>query len=383
MNIRSRVGSFLLLGAVIGVGVGLAAWKYLAVRQAMGAAAHQPEPMEAVTVAVAGEREHRRTTTAIGTVLALQSITLRNEIPGTVHEVKLVSGQIVEAGALLVALDVSVEEAELKAQEAQAALAETTLLRTKRLSETKAVPEMDLDRAAAERDIAVAQTARIKAVIARKTIRAPFRARVGIADIHPGQFLDEGTQITTLQGVGEAAHVDFSVPQQVAATLRVGGTVEVLPGAGSAAITANIVAIDARVDATTRNAMIRARIEGVAAAPAPGASVRVRVPVGPPRRAVSVPVSALRRGPAGDHVFVVAPGKDGKPRAQVRPVQSGAILGDEVLILDGLSPGEQVAASGSFKLRESVLVAVASNTAAGGTQPEQAPVADAGTNGAN
>jgi RND family efflux transporter MFP subunit len=379
MNIRSRVGSFLLLGAVIGVGAGLAAWKYLAVRQAMGAAANQPEPMEAVTVAVAGEREHRRTTTAIGTVLALQSITLRNEIPGTVHEVKLIPGQIVEAGALLVAMDVSVEEAELKAQEAQAALAETTLRRTQRLSETKAVPEMDLDRAKAERDIAVAQTARLKAVIARKTIRAPFRARVGIADIHPGQFLDEGTQITTLQGVDEAAHVDFSVPQQVAATLRVGGTVEVLPAAGSAAITANIVAIDARVDVATRNAMIRAKIEG-AAAPAPGASVRVRVPVGPPRRAVSVPVSALRRGPAGDHVFVVAPGKDGKPRAQVRPVQSGAMLGDEVLILDGLSPGEQVAASGAFKLRESVLVAIASNTTAGATQ---APVADARANGTN
>jgi membrane fusion protein (multidrug efflux system) len=82
-------------------------------------------------------------------------------------------------------------------------------------------------------------------------------------------------------------------------------------------------------------------------------------------------------------VFVVAPGKDGKPRAQMRTVQSGAILGDEVLILDGLSPGEQVAASGAFKLRESVLIAIASNTAAGGTQPEQAPVADAGTRGAN
>jgi membrane fusion protein (multidrug efflux system) len=149
---------------------------------------------------------------------------------------------------------------------------------------------MDLDRAIAERDVALAQTARLKAVIARKTIRAPFRARVGIADIHPGQFLDEGTQITTLQGVDEAAHVDFSVPQQVAATLRVGGTVDVLPTAGSAAIAANIVAIDSRVDAATRNAMIRARIEGAAGAPAPGASVRVRVPVGPPRRAVSVPV---------------------------------------------------------------------------------------------
>jgi membrane fusion protein, multidrug efflux system len=361
MKVGSRVGSSLLLGTVFAVGLGLAAWKYLVIREANAAAASQPEPMESVTIAVATEREHRRTTTTIGTVLALQSITLRNELPGTVREVKLSPGQIVEAGDLLVALDVSVEDAELKAQEAQAALAETTFRRTQRLTETKAVPEMDLDRAVAERDVALAQIARIKAVIARKTIRAPFRARVGIADVHPGQFLDEGTQLTTLQGVADAAHVDFAVPQQVAATLSVGGTVEMLATGSTAPIGANIVAIDARVDPTTRNAMVRAKIEG-ANAPAPGASVRVRVPVGPPRMAVAVPVSALRKGPGGDHVFVIAPDKAGKTRAQLRPVQSGALLGDEVLILSGLSAGEQVAASGSFKLRETVLVSVAGKT---------------------
>jgi membrane fusion protein (multidrug efflux system) len=361
MNVGTRVKSSLLLGTVLAAGVGLAAWKYLVIREASAAAASQPEPMESITIATATEREHRRTTTAIGTVLALQSITLRNELPGTVREVRLVPGQIVEAGELLVALDVSVEEAELKAQEAQAALAETTYRRTQRLIETKAVPEMDLDRAVAERDVALAQIARIKAVIARKTIRAPFRARVGIADVHRGQFLEEGTQLTTLQGVADAAHVDFTVPQQVAATLGVGGTVEVLATGGTVPIGANIVAIDARVDPHTRNAMVRAKIEGAANRPAPGASVRVRVPVGPPRMAVAIPVSALRKGPGGDHVFVVAPDKDGKKRAHVRQVQSGAVLGDEVLILSGLSPGEQLAASGSFKLRETVLVAVAAN----------------------
>jgi membrane fusion protein (multidrug efflux system) len=152
-------------------------------------------------------------------------------------------------------------------------------------------------------------------------------------------------------------HVDFSVPQRVAAGLREGESVDVLAGS-EFPISARIIAVDARVDPMTRNAMVRARIQGATNAPAPGASVRVRTPVGPPGTAVAVPVSALRKGPQGDHVFVIAPGKDGKPRAQMRSVQSGAMLGDDVLILGGLSSGEQVAATGSFKLRDSVLVAI-------------------------
>ena len=116
---RHWVGSVLLPILVLGMGVGLAAWKYDAIQDGQMASAKQPEPMETVTVAVAKEIEHRQTTTSIGTVLALRSITLRNELAGTVRDVRLVSGQIVEAGTVLVALDVSVEEAELKAQEAK------------------------------------------------------------------------------------------------------------------------------------------------------------------------------------------------------------------------------------------------------------------------
>ncbi|MGH2740952.1 MAG: efflux RND transporter periplasmic adaptor subunit, partial [Thermoleophilaceae bacterium] len=291
--------------------------------------------MESVTAAVAKEREHRPTTTSIGTVLALRSITLRNELPGTVSRVMLMPGAVVEAGKVLVALDVTVEEAELGAQEAQAILAETVLGRTRRLIETRAASEEELDRARAERDVALAQIARTKAIIARKTIRAPFRARVGLADVHPGQYLDEGTQLTTLQGVDAAAHVDFAVAQQIAAGLREGDSVEVFATLDGSSIAARIVAIDARIDPTTRNAMVRARIEGAENPPAPGASVRVRVAVGPPRMTVVVPVSALRKGPGGDHVFVLAPAKDGKTRARLRQVESGAILGDEVVIRAG------------------------------------------------
>jgi membrane fusion protein, multidrug efflux system len=369
MNYRGWVGSSALLATVATVGVGLGAWKYSSIQESNAASARQPEPMEAVTVAVAGEREHRPTTTSIGTVLALRSVTLRNELPGTVREVALTPGQIVEAGTVLVALDVSVEEAELKAQEAQAALAKTVLRRTERLDRGRVTAEIELDRVRAEHDVALAQIARTKAIMARKTIRAPFRARVGLADLHPGQYLNEGTQLTTLQGVDDAVHVDFTVAQHVAAGLREGDSVEVFASSDSAPIVARIVALDARVDPATRNAGVRARIEDAALAPAPGASVRVRVPVGPSQTAVAVPVNALRKGPEGDHVFVIAPDKDGNPRAQKRNVESGTMLGDEVLILAGLSPGEQVAASGSFKLRETALVAIASEIAADASGP--------------
>ncbi len=358
MNRRSWVGSVLLLVMVVAVGVALAAWKYTAIQESIAASQSQPEPRESVSVAVAREIEHRPTTTSIGTVLALRSITLRNELPGTVRQVRLTPGQIVDEGTLLVALDVSVEEADLKAQVAQAALAKSVLHRRSNLNRDLATTQEEVDRARADLDVALAQIARTKAIIARKTIRAPFRARVGIADVHPGQYLNEGTQLTTLQGVDEAVHVDFTVPQQIAAGLKEDERVAVFVTGESSSITAKIVALDARVDPATRNAMVRARIEHAAGAPAPGASVRVQVPVGPVRKAIAVPVSALRKGPGGDQVFVIEADKEGKTRAHVRQVESGTVLGDEVVIQAGLSAGEQVATSGSFKLRDAVLVAI-------------------------
>jgi membrane fusion protein, multidrug efflux system len=349
----------ILIGAVVGTGTALAAWKQASIADSEAAAAHQPEPAESIAVAVAQPREHVRTTTSIGTVVALRSITVRNEVSGTVRQVSLVPGAIVEAGTVLVGLDVSVEQAELRALEAQAELARTQFERMQRMIDQRAASEMELDTARAERDVALAQIARTKAVIEKKTIRAPFRARVGIADVHPGQYLNEGTLLTTLQGVDQSAYVDFTVAQQVAATLREGNTVNVRASNELPPVRAKIVAIDARVDPGTRNAMIRAKIDNASLTPAPGASVRVQVPVGEPLQAVAVPASALRKGPTGDHVFVVAADKDGKSRVHLRQVQVDAMTGDEVVIAHGLAAGEQVAASGSFKLREAALVTFA------------------------
>ena len=361
---RRTLASALLLLMVLGSGAALAAKKYASIQGSEAAAAKQPEPMEMISVAEAHARDYRATVTAVGTVLATRSVTLRNELAGTVRHVALVPGQVVSAGTVLVALDVSVEQAELEAQKARAALAETLPQRNERASADHAVSDVEVDRARAERDVALAEMERTKAIIARKTITAPFRARVGLADVHPGQYLNEGTVLTTLQGIDDVAHVDFAVPQRVAAGLRPGDRVDISEGSDGPMTPGTVVAVDARVDPTTRNAAVRARIED-AGGPAPGASVRVSVADGPSRSAVAIPVSALRKGPAGDHVFVVTTGEDGKPRAHVRPVESGAVLGDEVLIVSGLEAGEQVATSGSFKLREAVLVAIGDAPAGG------------------
>lgn len=354
------IRSAVLLTALVGIGGALAAWKFGAAAQA--SAAGQAEPAEAVSAAAAVAREHRAATTAIGTVLALRSVTLRNELPGTVRQVHLQPGAVVEAGTVLVALDVSVEQADLKAQEAQLGLANATLQRLERLRGFDAISEIDLDKARAERDVAAAQVARTQAVIARKTIRVPFRARVGLANLHPGQYLNEGTEITTLQGVDDALHVDFAVPQTVAAALKPGSRVNVFTGSdGAGALPARVVAVDATVNPATRNSAVRARIEpgiSLLPLPAPGSSVRVSMAVGQAAPAVAIPAAALRKGPSGDHVFVLAPGADKQLRAHQRPVQVGANLGDEVLLTSGLTAGELVATSGSFKLRDAALVAV-------------------------
>ena len=356
---KKSLASTLVIAAVLATAVGLGFWKTSTIKSAIAASANQPEPMELITTATAVETPHRETTTAIGTVLALRSVTLRNEVPGTVRYARLTPGQIVDAGTVLVALDVSVEESELRALEAQAALAKTTLDRVTRLINDRAAPQSEMDRARAEYDVALAQIARTKAVIARKVIRALFRARIGISDVHSGQYLDQGTELTTLQGVGDDVNVDFSVAQRVASGLKVNDAVQVVAGESGQPLNARIVALDARIDPATRNATVRARLTDTHAVVAPGASVKVLLPYGAPSKAIAIPASALRKGPSGDHVFVIAPDSTGKQRAHSRPVQMAGLIGDVVLIKDGLKPGEQVAASGSFKLREDLLVSTA------------------------
>lgn len=187
-GVATRIlASLLLLLLLGGSAVALWWWKRGQHEAAVAAANQTPEFSFAVEPTEVRQRPFARTTTAIGTVRALQSITLRNELPGTVHTVGLQSGQVVEAGAMLVELDVTVEAAELRALEAEARLTESMLGRMEQALKDQGASAADVDRARAERDKAVANVARTQALIDRKKIKAPFRARVGMVDLHKGQ----------------------------------------------------------------------------------------------------------------------------------------------------------------------------------------------------
>ena len=353
--IKRLVASIILLAVLIAGGYGLSVWKQA--RSEAGAMEEYYEPAETIRTVQAELRTHQQTTTAIGTVMALRSIVLQNEIAGTVKEVHLIPGSIVERGDLLIAFDISIETAEMKAQRANLTLAESQLQRFERMEESKAASEIEVEQARAERDIIKAQMERTQAVIERKTLVAPFKAKVGLQDVHTGQYLNAGTEITYLQGVDDAIHVDFRVDQLLTKHLSVGETLAIRTAEGEETFLGEILALDSRVDILTRSTWARLLIaDGESLTP--GASVVVHVPTESTRNVVAIPASALRRSSLGDHVYVVVADETGAMRAQMRPVENALILNNEVLISAGLTEGEQVATSGSFKLYEGVLVYV-------------------------
>jgi membrane fusion protein (multidrug efflux system) len=352
------VGTIVLFAVLGGVAYALYTWKQRQMTASQAAAAAMPEPAEAVEAADVELRAYTPLSTAIGTVRSLRSITLRNELAGTVREVHLETGAVVDEGDVLVQLDIAVESAQLEALRAEARLAASMLGRMERAQQSQGASAADVDRARAERDMADAQVARLEAVVAQKRIRAPFRARVGLVDLHVGQYLQPGTTITTLQGIADAVHVDFSVPQEIARQLQAGASIDVILAGTVEPVPAVIQAVDAQVDASTRNAVVRAALSGIDPLPRPGSSVRVRIPIAAERMVPSVPVSALRRGPDGNAVYVLEADAEGRLRSRQRRVESGTTVGGDVLILAGLEPGERVATVGSFKLREGALVHV-------------------------
>lgn len=360
MEIRSRSPLFrgaLLLTALACVGIALFAWKASAGGDAPAAAT---EPSEAVQIVTAEGRPWRRMTTTVGTVVAARSIMLRNEVPGTVARVAMSPGAVVAAGDLLLQLDVSLERAELASYESQARLTAIRLQRLEQLGGDHAVSKMDVDTARAESEVALAQVRRVQALIARKTLRAPFRARIGITDLDVGQYIAEGQLLTTLQGVDEHCFVDFRVPQAMSLELRPGGEVTLSPR-DPAPLRARIVAMDSLVEASSRSVMVRARASGSNGRLVPGAAVTVQLPASATRDAVIIPPSAVRRGPDGDFVFVVRREPDGELRAQQRRVVVEAVEDDSAIIVQGLAAGERVTAAGSFKLRDELRVTEAKN----------------------
>lgn len=360
----------LVILVFVAVAAGLAAFKYWRVSSMIAAAAAFGEPAEAVEVAVVRSTTWQAETNAAGTVVARQYVTLSNELSGTVAQVYFRSGQVVEAGQPLLELDTRTERAELRSAEADIGLARLTVERTTKLVEQRAGTQAEVDRARAQLAQAEARRDVIATAIARKVLRAPFRGRIGLRDVHPGQYLAEGTELTTLESVDDSVFVDFRLPQETAARLAPGAQVTISGGALAVPAPAIVRAIDARADETSRTVRVRAEAAGPGDALRPGEFVDVTVGADAPRAVLAVPLAAVRRAAYGDHVYVIGAAARGEkgPRAEQRFVRTGPVVGTDIVILEGLAAGERVATEGSFKLRQGSLVqVVAGAAAAGGT----------------
>ena len=325
------------------------------------AASFQPPP-EAVTTIVARLDRWPASLAAIGTVAAVQGVTVSADLPGVVEAVSFDSGRPVQAGEVLVRLDTHQERAQLAAAEAQRELARLNLERTRGLRQEGIVSQADYDAVLAEHSQAEARAGEIRATIERKTIRAPFAGVLGIRQVNLGQYLTSGAPIVPLQSL-QPIYVDFSVPQQEVGRLAAGEEVHVLAeGAGVGEFTGRITAIDSVVDAATRNVQVQATLANRDGRLRPGMFVQTRIAVGGDSSAVALPASAISYAPYGDSVFVVGDvqGPKGQSYRGVRQqfVKLGPARGDRVAILSGVKEGEEVVTSGVFKLRNGAAIHV-------------------------
>lgn len=359
-------GSILLVVCVLAVGGALALTKYREIQAAM-ATPPPPEMPIAVSIRSVTEMAYRQQTSMIGTVIAPQSIMLSNEVAGTVTQVGFQSGDLVTQGQVLIQLDTSVEQAEVAAAAARVRLARSTLARMRQAAVSDAVTAAEVEQAEAQFDEAAATVAQLQAVIEKKTLRAPFPGKIGLSNTHIGQFLPSGFQIATLQSSENFVHVDFMVPQTAADSVTVGDHIALADGA--AQYTAHIMAMDARADRQSRNLMARAKLSPVPPSLVPGDSVRVILEYGPELQTLAIPLESLRRAPMNTFVYVAEADQKGQLRARARTVRIAKTVGQQISVLEGLSPGEQVVADGSFKLREGALVVPASDA------PNDAPAA--------
>jgi membrane fusion protein (multidrug efflux system) len=350
----------MLMAVVAGVGV-LGVFKVLQVQAMIAQASSFQPPPEAVTTIEARPEQWPSTLGAIGTVEAVRGVIVSADLPGVVEAILFESGRNVREGEVLVRLDTRQEQAQLAAAEAQRDLAKINLERTRELVEQGILAKAELDQKTAEHRQADARVGEIKATIARKQIRAPFTGALGIRQVNLGQYLQGGAPVVPLQSL-DPIHVNFSVPQQQVGAMKVGGEVQVTAESLGERLNGRITAVDSVVDQATRNVEVQATLDNTGGRLRPGMFVEAQVRTGATGSILVLPASAISYAPYGDSVFVVSDmkGRDGTTYKGVRQqfVKVGAARGDQVAVVSGLEPGDEVVTSGTFKLRNGAAVHV-------------------------
>lgn len=343
------IGLALVVGAIVYAKLGQFA--------AMGeAASAMVMPPETVTASPVAEAQWEQIISATATVSAVQGVTVSAEVGGRVTRIAFESGAEVKAGDVLLELDTSSEEAQLASAEAAAVLARADLARVRKLGKRELASEDAVDRAEAQVKETVAQVGVIRALIAKKTVRAPFAGRLGLRLVNLGQILSEGDAIVPLQTL-DPMHVDFSVPQRQIGRLRPGMQVRVSADAApDETFRGQVIAVNPEVDTVTRNVRVRAQVANPGEQLHAGMFAKVEVVLPDLQRVLPVAATAILYAPFGDSVFVVDTKTDEQSGATEQVlrqqfVRLGRARGDFVDVIDGLKAGETVVTSGVFKLR--------------------------------
>ena len=351
-----------LVGIIAIIGV-LAGIKFLQIGRMTSQAAQFVPPPVPVTTANVRTESWESLLTAVGSLTAVQGITVTAERPGKVVHIAFEPGTMVQRGDLLVNQDTSSEEAQLRAEEATVELEKANLNRLSKLLAEKTIAQSQYDDTEAKFKQAIARADNIRTEIAKKTIRAPFAGRIGIRLIDLGQFLNEGDPIVSLQSL-DPIFVDFALPQQELNQIKTGLTVRVttnaLPGH---VIKGEITAINPQVDAATRNIQIQATVKNSEERLRPGMFVTVAVVLPVQKAFHTIPATSVLYAPYSDSVFVVEDKNDEKTEQTYKVVRQqfvrlGEKRGDYVAVLSGLKAKETVVSTGVFKLRNGQSVVV-------------------------
>ncbi len=352
----------LLIAAAVVLG-GVAGWKMFIGRMMgkfMSAAASAPQT---VSTAVAARQSWQPRIEAFGTLRAVRGADLAPQVAGVVDRILFESGAEVRAGQPLLVLKANDDPAKLAQLEAAAQIAAITYDRDREQLKVQAVSQAVVDADRATLESARAQVAAQRALMEEKTVRAPFAGVLGIRQVDVGQYLAAGTAVVTLQSL-DPMYVDFYVPQQALARLKVGqpvnASVDTHPGESFAG---KLTSINAKVDSASRNVQVRAAFANPGHKLLPGMYATVAIDSGAPVEQITLPQTAITYNPYGDTVYVVEKsGTDehGKERLTVKQrfVDLGDKRGDQVAITRGITPGETVVTAGQIKLRNGTAVIV-------------------------
>ncbi len=350
----------MILGVILLVaGIGFVVFRNILQQIAQGSA---PQPPVVVTAMRAGKQEWQPHLDAVGSLRAVRGVDVTTEIAGLVREVRFKSGDETKAGAVLVQLNADAEVAQRAQLEAAADLAQTTLTRDRVQFAAQAISQAQIDADEADLKSKRAQVVNQQATIDKKTIRAPFSGRLGITLVNPGQYLNPGDKVVTLQTI-DPIYIDFNLPQQEIGGVSVGQPVTVLSDAyPGQAFGGKVTAIDAKVDTTTRNVQIEATVGNAKRLLLPGMFARAAVDSGEKQSYLTIPQTAITYNPYGATVFVTVEKKDAKGHAELQAQQvfitPGPTRGDQVAILKGVSEGDTLVTSGQLKLKNGTPVRV-------------------------